>query len=744
MMIEPILEGDVRWNIVQYLDPTDVARASSVCRRWRLIMSNEGIWKKFFEEDCPPNQASVWRSQDTSARDQKSWKDCYEESVGAAIKRIQRMRSHTTRICLVGNAPREKKEFIQEATSRTSIKGEGTLPNTDNEGVLQFTSSPDQIRVQIVVTSDEPEEINRTLFECNHADAIMMMLQCDNPSSLEELKTFWLPKVTEAVPRQIPIKIVANFRSDLVEEELKNITSRFNLDPFYNQPFTNLEISKLLSIDFIPDTLMLFSSQRNVTQAVTAAFKAIFRSYDVDKDDRLDEKEWNSYIFDVFGPWHPTSLRTIVDIIANRDGVDSLPPFLTLPMFVSAFSNPKTAFPLLGIAPSFIFAKMGVLDLLWLSYLPFWHRRTQKDITDFAWKIIQLQDPQNCFHNAMHCVEKLKIDSRPKSLVHNLSHLLGMVTNNNIGVDFDKFPDESRTETLSVLLRLLQIPETDLLALTALSVIFRRSSTPKMIASYPGLWPLVAKLLPKGSRYMQCASSMTGKHTGLGEDETLAKEITGQLFPVLATLLLEQQISPQMEASAKVLLHNCCVLLRRYQHQANVDWLTDALVLKLVQDLNLEIAWIILSFLAYYRFARQILARHTLDETFAQIRRGNARAVNYFRFFLSSAAPCADDEAMEIIRNRTDFVRSFSEGFERGISDPGTLMTFIRHGGKFSAEDISDNCLEHIILYAVYDSNSLRLFEQKEVMMDRIMEKIAAHSYRIKQYIHLITRMNFR
>eukprot|EP01114_Cavostelium_apophysatum_P017631 TRINITY_DN5291_c0_g1_i2.p1 TRINITY_DN5291_c0_g1~~TRINITY_DN5291_c0_g1_i2.p1 ORF type:complete len:726 (+),score=93.96 TRINITY_DN5291_c0_g1_i2:399-2576(+) len=607
------------------------------------------------------------------------------------------------------------------------VQGEGTLPKEDDSGVLQITL--ERSRVQIVVTSDRREDISKTLYECNHSDMIIMMFHTD-PSSVEELKTFWAPKVTEAIPNRIPVYILYDSDIHRIRPD-HNVLDKLSLGITTNLPFNNSDFRKLLHrFDSVPSSLLMSSRQEyplfQEYPSVSEALRVIFNIYDADNDGRLNDLEWGQFVSDVFDEddSEDRSLSAAIDFVARRGRADptTLPPSLVFPMFQLYIlaSNPfDLVFSNRNAASSTCF-KLGVLDYLWLSFHPTWRRRSSQQIANHLAEMIELQTPVVLLNKGKRCIENLRTASNPRSLVSDLSRFLGIITENSFVAVTIASPD-----SLLVLLQLLQNPQTDLLALTALSTLASNHEYPvaaTIVASCPGLWQYVAKLLPKGSRYMRCAAAMICEKSA-GFSVTVATEIAEQLLPVLRAVLLDKRKSAQMEAGAKVLLLQCCILADQIREK-NENWLDENLIMELIRNPSCSITWKVLTELLYDGPARQLLAKLALDEMFSQIRQGNADAAEFCRVILVTSE-LHDSELMKKICDRPDSVRSFSQpNIENFHLYCRCMWALILRGARYSPEDISFECLKKFISYCKTNPDLLTVFNKDELMMTRVLSAI--------------------
>ncbi|XVF53334.1 hypothetical protein PTKIN_Ptkin05aG0091200 [Pterospermum kingtungense] len=87
------LPADVCLKIFWFLDHHNLATALQVCRKWKVLASDNVLWSKLFVERWGMDQAAFY-APDPSTIDSTSWKDVYEtqdrcDRVGLGLKIIR-------------------------------------------------------------------------------------------------------------------------------------------------------------------------------------------------------------------------------------------------------------------------------------------------------------------------------------------------------------------------------------------------------------------------------------------------------------------------------------------------------------------------------------------------------------------------------------------------------------------------------------------------------------------------------
>ncbi|XP_057950807.1 uncharacterized protein LOC131145637 [Malania oleifera] len=137
------LPADLYLKIFCLLDHQNLATAQQVCRKWKLLASDNILWSNLFKERWGGDRAAFFAPSDT-----KSWKDVYEvqdrcERIGLGLKIIREgeyyyvVHQGEIQRCLGSRRRRAGNETHLALGSRRGFVREGLLEEGEPcEGIL--------------------------------------------------------------------------------------------------------------------------------------------------------------------------------------------------------------------------------------------------------------------------------------------------------------------------------------------------------------------------------------------------------------------------------------------------------------------------------------------------------------------------------------------------------------------------------------------------------------------------------
>ncbi|GLU12064.1 hypothetical protein SLE2022_287720 [Rubroshorea leprosula] len=134
------LPGDVCLNIFRFLDHQNLAAAQQVCRKWKVLASDNILWSKLFKERWGDDQAMFFTPTGS-----KSWKDVYEtqdrcDRVGLGLKIIREggdyFLIHQGEIRRYLGSRKRKSVNDLPSSSKPKLMPDGSLAEESCRGIL--------------------------------------------------------------------------------------------------------------------------------------------------------------------------------------------------------------------------------------------------------------------------------------------------------------------------------------------------------------------------------------------------------------------------------------------------------------------------------------------------------------------------------------------------------------------------------------------------------------------------------
>ncbi|KAG7968549.1 hypothetical protein I3843_08G159900 [Carya illinoinensis] len=210
---------------------------------------------------------------------------------------------------------------------------------------------PDRVPITIIDTSSRVEDDGKVAKELKRADAVVFTYACDEPSTLERLSTFWLPKLRK-LEVKVPV-IVVGCKLDLRDEN-QQVSLEQVMSPImqqFREIETCIECSALKQIQ-IPEVFYyaqkavlhptgpLFDQEtQTLKPRCVRALKRIFILCDHDKDGALSDAELNDFQVKCFNaPLQPSEIVGVKRVVAEKlsEGVNERGLTLTGFLFLHA------------------------------------------------------------------------------------------------------------------------------------------------------------------------------------------------------------------------------------------------------------------------------------------------------------------------------------------------------------------------------------------------------------------------
>ncbi|XP_059437277.1 mitochondrial Rho GTPase 1-like [Corylus avellana] len=210
---------------------------------------------------------------------------------------------------------------------------------------------PDRVPITIIDTSSRVEDDYKVAEELKRADAVVFTYACDEPTSLERLSTFWLPKLRK-LEVKVPV-IVVGCKLDLRDEN-QQVSLEQVMSPImqqFREIETCIECSALKQIQ-IPEVFYyaqkavlhptgpLFDQEtQTLRPRCVRALKRIFILCDHDRDGALSDAELNDFQVKCFNaPLQPSEIVGVKRVVSEKlpEGVNERGLTLTGFLFLHA------------------------------------------------------------------------------------------------------------------------------------------------------------------------------------------------------------------------------------------------------------------------------------------------------------------------------------------------------------------------------------------------------------------------
>ncbi|XP_071728899.1 mitochondrial Rho GTPase 1-like [Rutidosis leptorrhynchoides] len=190
----------------------------------------------------------------------------------------------------------------------------------------------DRVPVTVIDTCSSLENRGKLDDELKRADVVVLTYACDQPSSLDQLTTFWLPELRRLNVR-VPV-IVSGCKLDLMHEKQKAISLEQVMSPILQQfpeIETCLECSAYKHIQIpevffyaqkaaIHPTAPLFDKEaKTLKPRCVEALERIFDICDHDIDGALSDAELNDFQVKCFGyPLQPSEVVGVKRVVQEK------------------------------------------------------------------------------------------------------------------------------------------------------------------------------------------------------------------------------------------------------------------------------------------------------------------------------------------------------------------------------------------------------------------------------------------
>ncbi|KAG2695514.1 hypothetical protein I3843_07G016600 [Carya illinoinensis] len=210
---------------------------------------------------------------------------------------------------------------------------------------------PDRVPITIIDTSSRVEDDGKVAEELKRADAVVFTYACDEPTTLDRLSTFWLPKLRK-LEVKVPV-IVVGCKLDL-RDESQQVSLEQVMSPImqqFREIETCIECSAVKQIQ-IPEVFYyaqkavlhptgpLFDQEtQTLKPRCVRALKRIFILCDHDKDGALSDAELNDFQVKCFNaPLQPSEIVGVKRVVAEKlaEGVNERGLTLTGFLFLHA------------------------------------------------------------------------------------------------------------------------------------------------------------------------------------------------------------------------------------------------------------------------------------------------------------------------------------------------------------------------------------------------------------------------
>ncbi|XP_065636351.1 mitochondrial Rho GTPase 1 [Quercus suber] len=210
---------------------------------------------------------------------------------------------------------------------------------------------PDRVPVTIIDTSSRVEDDGKVAEELKKADAVVLTYACDEPSTLDRLSSFWLPKLRK-LEVKVPVIVVGcklDLRDDNQQLSLEQVMSPIMQQ--FREIETCIECSAFKHIQ-IPEVFYyaqkavlhptgpLFDQEtQTLKPRCVRALKRIFILCDHDRDGALSDAELNDFQVKCFNaPLQPSEIIGVKRVVAEKlpEGVNERGLTLTGFLFLHA------------------------------------------------------------------------------------------------------------------------------------------------------------------------------------------------------------------------------------------------------------------------------------------------------------------------------------------------------------------------------------------------------------------------
>lgn len=251
------------------------------------------------------------------------------------------------RIVVVGDASTGKSSLIVSVATESFQEN---VPRVVPPMRLPADYYPDRVPITIIDTSSSPEHKNKTLSECQNADAIVLTYACDRLSTLDRLSTFWLPELRK-LEIKVPV-IVVGCKLDLRDEQQLSLEQVMSpIMQQFREIETCIECSALRQIQvpevfyyaqkavLHPTTPLFDQETQSLKPRCVRALKRIFILCDQDRDGALSDEELNDFQVRCFNaPLQPTEIIGVKTVVQEKmpEGVNEHGLTLTGFLFLHA------------------------------------------------------------------------------------------------------------------------------------------------------------------------------------------------------------------------------------------------------------------------------------------------------------------------------------------------------------------------------------------------------------------------
>ncbi|CAA6659435.1 unnamed protein product [Spirodela intermedia] len=251
----------------------------------------------------------------------------------------------SVRVVVAGDLNTGKSSLIVSAATETFPEN---VPAVVPPTRLPADYYPDRVPVTIIDTSSREEHRVSLVSECQKADAIVLTYACDRPSTLERLKTYWLPELRRLDVSCDRGRCKLDLREDhqlSLEQVMAPIMQQFR------EIETCIECSALKQIQ-VPEvfyyaqkavlhpTAPLFDQEtQSLKPRCVRALKRIFILCDHDRDGALSDAELNDFQVRCFNaPLQPSEIVGVKKVVQEKmpEGVNEHGLTLTGFLFLHA------------------------------------------------------------------------------------------------------------------------------------------------------------------------------------------------------------------------------------------------------------------------------------------------------------------------------------------------------------------------------------------------------------------------
>lgn len=251
------------------------------------------------------------------------------------------------RVVVIGDSGTGKSSLIVSvATDSFPERAPPLLPPTR----LPPDFYPDRVPLTIIDTSSRPEDRNKLGAECKKADAIVLTYACDQPATLNQLSSYWLPELRH-LEVKVPV-IVVGCKLDLRDDQQLSLEQVMTpIMHQFREIETCIECSALKQIQVaevfyyaqkavLHPTAPLFDQEtQTLKPRCVRALKRIFILCDHDRDGALSDAELNDFQVKCFNaPLQPSEIVGVKKVVSEKlpEGVNEHGLTLTGFLFLHA------------------------------------------------------------------------------------------------------------------------------------------------------------------------------------------------------------------------------------------------------------------------------------------------------------------------------------------------------------------------------------------------------------------------